>query len=690
MPHNAFFLHDLAMVMCVAAVVTIVFRQLKQPVVLGYILAGAFIGPHTPPFKLIHDEGTIKTLAELGVIFLMFSLGLEFSLRKLQKVGAAAFIVAAMEILLMVLVGYELGRFFGWSQMDSVFLGAILAISSTTIIIKALEGLGKTREPFAGLIFGILIVEDILAILMHVLLTGFAMTGEIHAGQIGMTILGLASFLGILLVGGLIVVPRLLNYIAKFKSDEMLLVTVVGLCFGVSLLTVHLGYSIALGAFLIGAIIAEARQIAKIEALMHPVRDLFSAVFFVSIGLLIDPKLIVQYAGPILAITCAVVIGKVLTCSLGCFVSGNNRQTSLKVGMSLAQIGEFSFIIAGLGLSLKGASGNSVTSDFLYPIAVAVSAITTLLTPYLIRGSDSVVGWFDRIAPKPLLQGMDSYTQWVGSLAQRGGAHLERKILSKLGAQIGVNLLLITGIFISAVFLRKKAFAMWPNFPGGDDGIKALLWLAALLLSFPLLIAVWRKMEVGAMVISEMSVNQNAAGSRAPAIQAMIANVITIVGTGMIVLVVLLLSTAILPSLNVLLLVLVIMGVSGFLLYRSSVKLYAGAQFALHDTFAQPADPAPGHAPAPEPPLPTLLKHAQLETVEVRPDTLGVGRMISELRLRTETGASVVGIERNGESLINPPPHEELHHGDQVLLIGTAAQLEAARLLLSASKPAEE
>lgn len=684
--HGVSFLHDLAVVMCVAAVVTIVFRQFKQPVVLGYILAGVVVGPHTPPFELIHDEKTIETLAELGVIFLMFSLGLEFSLRKLQKVGAAAFIVAAMEILLMVLAGYELGRFFGWGRMDSIFLGAILAISSTTIIIKALEGLGKTKEPFAGLIFGILIVEDILAILMLVLLTGFAMTGEIHPGQIGMTILGLGSFLGILLVGGLILVPRLLNYVAKFKSDEMLLVTVIGLCFGVSLLTVHLGYSVALGAFLIGAIIAEARQIAKIEALMHPVRDLFSAVFFVSIGLLIDPKLILQYAGPIVAITIAVVIGKVLSCSLGCFVAGNNRQTSLKVGMSLAQIGEFSFIIAGLGLTLQTA-GKSVTSDFLYPIAVAVSAITTLLTPYLIRGSDSVVHWFDRVAPKPLLQGMDSYTKWVGSLAQRGGAHLERKILSKLGAQIGVNLLMITGIFISAVFLRQKAFAAWPNFPGGDDGIKALLWLAALLISFPLLIAVWRKMEVGAMVISEMSVNTAAAGERAPAIQAMIANVITIVGTGMLILVVLLLSTAILPSINILLLVLAIMVVSGFLLYRSSVKLYAGAQFALHDTFAQAPDPAPGHGHEPaSPELPSLLKHAQLETVELLPDSHGVGLLLSELGLRSETGASVVGIERNGESLINPPPHEELHHGDQVLLIGTTSQLEAARKLLTARK----
>jgi Kef-type K+ transport system membrane component KefB len=258
--HHITFLQDLAIVMIVAGIVTVLFRQFKQPVVLGYILAGVIIGPHTPPFPLIADEDAIKTLSELGVIFLMFSLGLEFSLRKLRAVGATAFIAAILEILLMVFVGYELGRLFGWKQMDCVFLGAILAISSTTIIIKALEEIGKTKEKFAALIFGILVVEDILAIVMIALLSGFAVTGSLALEDIGRTVLRLSAFLGALLVGGLIAVPRLLNYVAKFKSNEMLLVTVVGLCFGVSLLAVKLGYSVALGAFLIGAIIAEARH----------------------------------------------------------------------------------------------------------------------------------------------------------------------------------------------------------------------------------------------------------------------------------------------------------------------------------------------------------------------------------------------------------------------------------------------
>ncbi len=675
--HQTSFLQDLAIVMSVAAVATLVFRQLKQPVVLGYILAGLLIGPHTPPFALIADEHAIETLAELGIIFLMFALGLEFSLRKLQKVGATAFIAASLEILLMILAGYALGRSFGWNEMDSIFLGAILSISSTTIIIKALEGLGKTRERFASLIFGILIVEDILAIVMIALLSGFARTGQLEAEAVGMTILSLGSFLGILLVAGLIVVPRLLDYVARFKSDEMLLVTVVGLCFGISIVTVKLGYSVALGAFLIGAIIAEARQIYKIETLMHPVRDLFSAVFFVSIGMLIDPVLLSKYVVPILAITVVVVLGKVLSCSLGCFVAGNDMRTSLRVGMGLAQIGEFSFIIAALGLSLN------VTSDFIYPIAVAVSSLTTLLTPYLIKSSDWLVEWFDRVAPKPLLQAMDAYSQRVGDLGKQSGARVERKILVKLGAQIALNLLIITGIFIAAMFLHRRIVVWWPAFPGGVDGTKAATWLAALLVSFPLLVAVWRKLEAGAMLIAETAVGPGKAGSKDSGLQAVISGTILVFGTVVLILLLALLSSTLLPSGNALLITLLIMVIAGVLLYRGAVKLYSRAQSALRETFAQPADP-PVLQEAPS--LPPLLREARLETVEVGPKTQAAGKMIVELKLRTQTGASVVGIERDGTSIVNPGPDEELESGDQILLIGSEDQLDAAKKLLTAPR----
>lgn len=255
-----------------------------------------------------------KTLAELGVILLMFSLGLEFSLKKLKQVGATAFIAAFLEILVMVWVGYEIGRLFSWSTMDSVFLGAMLSISSTTIIVKALAELGKSKEQFAQLIFGILIIEDILAIAMIALLSGIAMTGSLHASDVGLTLGKLAIFLVASLVVGLLAVPRLLTYITRFKSNEMLLVTVLGLCFGFSLLAVKFGYSVALGSFIIGAVIAESREIHRVEHLIESVRDMFSAIFFVAIGLLIDPQVLASYWLPILIITAAVVIGKIIAC----------------------------------------------------------------------------------------------------------------------------------------------------------------------------------------------------------------------------------------------------------------------------------------------------------------------------------------------------------------------------------------
>jgi CPA2 family monovalent cation:H+ antiporter-2 len=278
----------------------------------------------------------------------MFSLGLEFSLRKLKKVGGTAVIAAGLEILVMGWVGYELGRAFGWNNTDSLFLGAMLAMSSTTVIIKVLNEMGRTKETFAQLIFGILIIEDILGIAMIALLSGIAMTGSLSVGGIGLTLGKLTVFLVVVLVIGLATVPRLFGYVARFKSNEMTLVTALAFCFGVSLLAAKLGYSVALGAFVIGAVIAEAREIHRIETLVEPVRDMFSAVFFTAIGLLINPKMLMTHCAPILAITTAVVVCKVVACTSGTFLGGYDRGTSLRVGMSVATV--FGFIAeSGVG-----------------------------------------------------------------------------------------------------------------------------------------------------------------------------------------------------------------------------------------------------------------------------------------------------------------------------------------------------
>jgi CPA2 family monovalent cation:H+ antiporter-2 len=668
-------LQDLAIVMMVAAVVTVIFRRLKQPVVLGYILAGVIIGPHTPPYALIEDKHTVETLSELGVIFLMFALGLEFSLRKLSKVGSTALIGATMEIVLMVWVGYQIGRAFGWHMMDSIFLGAILAISSTTIIIKALEELGKTKESFAQLIFGILIVEDILAILMIAMLGAFASRGELSAAEVGLTVGKLSAFLGVLLVAGLIIVPRLLNYVAKFKSNEMLLITVTGLCLGISLLAVKLEYSVALGAFLIGAIIAEARQIARIEMLMHPVRDLFSAIFFVSIGLLIDPKMLWEHIGPITVISLAVIVGKVLTCGLGTFVAGNDLRTSMRVGMGLAQIGEFSFIIAAFGLQ------RGVTSEFLYPIAVAVSAVTTLATPYLIRSSDTIVAWAEKVMPVSVRRTLDAYTHWVGGLSKSGGRRSPSAFLRKWGWQIALNLLLIAGVFIGGFYARRFALEKWPDAPGGDNGIKGMALLGTMLLSLPMIIAVVRKWQAFAMLLSEMSVTRKAAGERTAALRAVVQMIAFVAGCVALGIYILLLGSALMPSWNLLVVLVLVLLVATVLLRRSFIRLHARAQVALVETFETQPAPHP-HEDAVDSKVHPLLREAQLDTITVSPTSTAAGKVIAELKLRTLTGASIVGIERAGENVINPGIDEEIKAGDSVLLIGTVAQIEKAKAMM--------
>ncbi len=675
--HDLSFLHDLAMVMLTAGLVTIIFHRLKQPVVLGYILAGVLIGPHTPWLPGIDNEQTIHTLSQLGIIFLLFSLGLEFSLRKLHDVGATAFIAASLAILMMAMAGYSLGQAFGWRPMDSVFLGAILSISSTTIIIKALSELGLKKEKFAELIFGILIVEDILAIIMIALLSGFATTGSFSARDIAVTVAKLASFLGVLLVAGLIIVPRLLNYVARFKSNEMLLITVLGLCFGVSLLAVQLEYSVALGAFLIGAIIAEARQIVRIETLLEPIRDMFSAVFFVSIGLLIDPTLLLKYAGPIFIITAVVILGQMFSCTLGTFVAGHDRRVSLRVGMGLAQIGEFSFIIASLGLTL------GVTSGFLYPIAVAVSALTALTAPYLIRNSDRLVGYFDRVAPVAVKNWLDLYTDWVAGLSRRRSG-FAMGLVRKWAWQIALNLLLISGIFIGAASVRRYGLEWWPKIPYGYDGLKAALWLGAMLVCLPLLIAVFRKMRALAMLLSEMSVTQKAGGENTPALRSVIANTILTVGCLAVMLLLLLLSSAILPSWKLFIAQALIVAASAILLQRSFTRLYSRAQFALQQTLNEP--PVSRHPPPPVA-LPSMLREASLLTVHLPENGQAVGKIIGELRLRTKTGASIVGIQRAGTSLINPGPDEELRAGDEILLLGSEAHLQSAQEYLQQPGP---
>ncbi len=483
--HLTLFLQDLAVIMIVAGIVTVIFHRLKQPVVLGYIIAGIIIGPHTPPFSFIYDPTIIKTLAELGIMFLMFSLGLEFSLRKLFNVGRVAIITAIAEICFMTCLGYGVGRLFSWDSLDSLFLGTMLAISSTTIIIKALNELKMKNESFAQTIFGILIIEDILAIAMLAVLSGIAITGTIHTSDLFMTVGKLIVFLVSALVIGLLTVPAILSYVAQFKSREMLLIIVLGLSFGFSLLVIRMGYSVALGAFLIGAIMGESQEVKKIERLINPLTGMFSAIFFVSIGLLVDFNVIITYIVPVLVITLAVILGKVFICSLAVFLCGRDTRTSMRVGMGLAQIGEFSFIIAALGLSLD------VTSSFLYPIIVAVSALTTFTTPYLIKFADPFTAWMVG-GDAPAQEKSEAIYQGTMTVAEKPTRHLQ---LQRCVLQIFINFMLVMGIFIVATHLVLTLKNSLP-FVHNLKLEKSFIWSAALIMSIPFLIAIFLKVQV--------------------------------------------------------------------------------------------------------------------------------------------------------------------------------------------------
>lgn len=395
---------DLTMILGAAALVTLIFKKLKQPLVLGYIIAGVLVGPNFPLLPSVTDLGTIKIWAEIGVIFLLFGLGIEFSFKKLIKVGKTSTITAIFEVVFMLLLGFVTGILLGWSRTDSIFLGGILSISSTTIIIRAFEELGIKNQKFASLVFGVLIVEDLVAILILVLLSTLALSQQFNGTEMLISIGKLGFFLALWFLGGIFLIPTFLKKAKKLMNDETMLVVSLGLCFLMVVLAVKAGFSPALGAFIMGSILAETTHAEKIEHLIAPVKSLFGAIFFVSVGMLIEPIMLKQYAGPIILITLVTVFGKTFSTTIGALISGQQLKQSVRAGMSLAQIGEFSFIIATLGVTLK------VTSDFLYPVAVAVSAITTFITPYFIRLSEPFYQFIEAKLPDRITQSLNRYS----------------------------------------------------------------------------------------------------------------------------------------------------------------------------------------------------------------------------------------------------------------------------------------
>ncbi|WP_324069616.1 MAG: cation:proton antiporter [Flavobacterium sp.] len=395
---------DLGLILVTAAIAVLIFRILKQPLVLGYLVAGFLAGSEFDFFPTVKDMNSVKVWAEIGVIFLLFSLGLEFSFKKLMKVGGTASITALTQIITMVALGYFVGQMMDWGKMNSLFLGVILSISSTTIILKTFDELGVKTQKFAGNVIGALIVQDILAILMMVLLSTVAVSQQFSGTELFQSVLKLIFFLTIWFVAGIFFIPTLLKKAKHLLTDEMLLIVSLALCLLMVLFAANVGFSPALGAFIMGSIIAETTQAEHIEHLVKPVKDLFGAVFFVSVGMLIDPEMLMKYAFPVGILTLVVILGQSLSSTIGALLSGQPLKQSIQTGMSLSQIGEFSFIIATLGMTLN------VTSDFLYPIVVAVSAITTFTTPFMVKFSTPLSVFLEKKLPRRWVKRIERYS----------------------------------------------------------------------------------------------------------------------------------------------------------------------------------------------------------------------------------------------------------------------------------------
>lgn len=404
MGENMNLVTDLALILISAGVITIIFKLLKQPLVLGYIVAGFIVGPHFGLFPTVFETTSIEEWSEIGIIFLMFALGLEFSFRKLLKMGSTAIIAAVIEIVLMIGIGALSGYLMSWSLMECIFLGGMLAMSSTTIIIKAFEDLGLKKEPFADLTMVILIIQDIVAILMMVLLSTAAASQQFHGQEMLAVIAKLLFFLILWFVVGIAIIPTFFRKAKKYINDETLLIISIGLCFGMVVFANYVGFSSALGAFVMGSILCETVEGAHIEKITKGTKDLFAAIFFVSVGMMVDPQILVNYWQPILFLTLITLVVKAFISAGGVVLAGESLSVSFKTGFSLSQIGEFAFIIASLGVSL------GVLSNYIYPVIVAVSVITTFTTPYCIRFADPFTRWVEKKLPADVKTSLDNYS----------------------------------------------------------------------------------------------------------------------------------------------------------------------------------------------------------------------------------------------------------------------------------------
>lgn len=643
---------DLALILGAAAVVTLLFKKIRQPVVLGYIIAGFLVGPYFTIFPTIVEIESIRIWADIGVIFLLFGLGLEFSFKKLVKVGGVATITAFTEIGLTMLLGYGVGKLLGWNTMNSLFLGGILAIASTTIIIRAFDELGVRNQKFAGIVTGVLVIEDLVAVLLMVVLSTVAVSQTFGGGEMLMSVIKLAFFLVLWFVSGIFFLPTLLKKIRGLINDETLLILSLAFCFLMVVLATYAGFSAALGAFIMGSVLAETTKAEKIEHLTRPVKNLFGAIFFVSVGMLLDPKMLALHYVPILAATLVLLLGKPLFVTLGAVAAGQPLRTAVQSGMSLSQIGELSFIIATLGLTLK------VTGGFLYPVAVAVSVLTTFTTPYMIRFSEPVFKRLESILPVKWKNALTNYSVQAQDITEISDW---KKVLRFYFINVVVfSVIIITIILLSTTYLA-------PLFAGHawNNSITAILTLFILA---PFLWALaFRRTQRQAY--ANVWINSSRRGP----------------------LIVLLLSRVLLAVFYI-----------GFLfdrlfspwvafaggiisciilfVFRNRIKAFYGR---IEKRFLSNLNERENTTSARHEMLAPLDTH--ITSFDLDAKSPYAGKTLFEAMIREEFGVNIVVIER-GDDVINiPGRNERLYPGDKLSVIGTDEQLEHFRIYLDSS-----
>jgi len=677
------FLTALATVLCVAGLMTVLCQWLRQPVVLGYVLAGLVVGPHVP-VPLVADRGVVQTLSELGVILLMFSLGLELRFARLAKLAPTAGITALIECSAMFWLGGAVGEWLGWSARESLFAGALVAISSTTVIVKAFDEL-HVSPALRERVVSVLIVEDVIAILLLALLPAMAEGEAVGWGELGRSLARFGALLVAMLALGALLVPRAMRAVLRLGRAETTLVASLGVCFAFALLAHALGYSVALGAFLAGSLVGESGGEESVAKLVHPVRDLFAAIFFVSVGMLIDPRLLWAHWPAVLVLAIAVIAGKTLFASTGAFLAGGGVRRSLETGMSLAQIGEFSFILASVGV----ASG--AAREFLHPVAVAVSALTMLTTPWMVRAAPRAAARLDRKLPRRVQTFAALYGSWLEKLRSDESARTTASRLRRLAGLIALDALALATVVVALSVWGRALQTRLGELLGVSSGLaRAIVLAGALAIAAPLVLGLMRvARRVGVTLASAAlpdarsgQLDLSIAPRRALGVTLQLATVLLVALP-----LLALLQPFLSPAASALGFALVL-GALVVTFWRSTADLQghvrAGAT-AILEALAAQARGRPNSGAAALAQVGQLLPGlGEPEAYALSPLSAAVGRTLSALDLRGLTGATVLAITRGEREIVLPAAGEVLAAGDLLALAGTHEAVAAAKDLLDA------